>query len=261
MANRKKLIRRVQDPQVSKALLGDFFPEDIHTYRVDRHNFIVYLGGDPNAHTEGDNSEPGVEFNMADRFERNLDMLSGIDPERSILIKMSSCGGYWEEGMKIFGAILTCPNPVTVLGTKWCRSMTSIIPLAADKFVIRPPAQYMFHHGTYAINKTVQEVKTDMVEMEKQTEMMLRIYVARLKSQGIHKSDSEEDIKKMLSDYMEKKIDVWLSADEAQRWGFTDGVFEGNRKTLRATKVNTARRERMRAVLREKLRFIPSKIG
>lgn len=254
----KKAARHVQDEQARKALLGDFFPEDIHAYRIDRHSFTIYVGGDP-AHagqTEFDHGppEPGVEFNMADRFEINLGTLSGIDSARPILVNMASCGGDWEAGMKMGAAILYCPNPVTVLGTKWCRSMTSLIPLFADRFVIRPPAQYMIHHGTYGFSGLTQEANTDDIERRKTTETMLRIYAARLKSQGMYSGMDEKNIREILDEKIRREIDVWLTADEAQRWGFADDVFEGNWKTLRATQVNVERRKLMSAVLRKKIK-------
>ena len=242
-----------------KALLGDFMLEDMHDYRVDRHTFTIYLGGDPShwdSEKEMEYGEPGVEYKMADRFEINLDLLSGIDPNRPILVNMASCGGYWDDGMKIFSAILTCPNPVTVLATKWARSMTSLIPLAADRFLIRPPAQYMFHLGEYAFNGLAQQFQTDYRELEKSSEMMLRIYTARLQEQGAYKKWSVPRIRNLLTRNIRNHIDVWLPADEAARWGFADAVFDGDNENLRAPKINLSRRERMLEVLRRPIKVM-----
>lgn len=219
-----------------------------HDYRVDQRTFIVYVGGDPSAN--GPN-EPGVEYRMADRFDLNLEYLSSIDSERPILIHMSSCGGDCDEGMQMFGAILACPNPVTVLAIKTARSMTSIIPLAADRFVIRPPAQYMFHHGTYDFTGLDQEAEAADVERRKSNELMYRIYITRLKEQGRFKELSEESIRQTLRHEVQRNIDVWLSAYDAKRWGFVDSVYEGNYNTLRASGVNRARRENLLSVLRQ----------
>jgi ATP-dependent protease ClpP protease subunit len=236
----------------NRSLTGDFVLEDVHLYRVNRHTFTVYVGGDP-LHTaiDANLNEPGVEYLMADRFEMNLSILSGIDPQRPILVHLASCGGDWYAGMQMFGAILTCPNPVTVLATRWARSMTSIIPLAADRFVMRPPARYMFHDGHAAMSGTVKESLTDADELRKSSEIMLRIYVARLKERGIHKAKTDEELATLLRDLMDRRSDVWFSADEAKRWGFADGVFDGNLVTLLATSSNQSRRKRMLAVLRQ----------
>lgn len=237
--------------------LGDHFLDDVHNHRINRNNFSIYIGGDP-THMGNEGTEPGVEYNMADRFELNLDILSSLDKARPILVNMSSCGGEWEEGMKMFSAILSCPNPITVLATKHARSMTSLIPLAADKFLIRPPATYMFHRGTYAIESLDEEVETEDVERRKAGEMMLRIYVARLKAQGKFSAMSEGRIKEVLKEGMRNKINVHLTADEAVSWGFCDDVFLGynleEKEDFRATKVNVDRRYKMMEVLRKPIK-------
>ncbi len=235
----------------NKSLTGDFVLEDVHLYRVNRHTFTVYVGGDPQHLADEDRNEPGVEYLMADRFEMNLSILSGIDPQRPILVHLASCGGDWYAGMQMFGAILTCPNPVTVLATRWARSMTSIIPLAADRFAMRPPAKYMIHDGSAAIFGTTKEVLTDSEELRKSSEVMMRLYVARLKERGPHKEKTEEQLAATLRGLMDSKSDVWWSADEAKRWGFVDHVFDGNLSNLLATSPNQSRRKRMLAVLRK----------
>jgi len=252
-ASRSKKAARHEGAQ-SGGSLGDFFLEDIHLYRVDRHNFIIYVGGDPvhDGNREFEDGEPGVDYSMADRFAANLTALTNIDSKRPILVELSSCGGDWEEGMKMFGAILHCPNPVTVIATKWARSMSSIIPLAADKFIIRPPAKYMIHHGYTAFEGTEQEAYTYFEEGLRALEHMMRIYTARLKSQGAHRHKSEKTIRALLDEKVRRKIDVWFTADEAKQWGFADEVQEVSTDIRRAMKVNVQRRKLMEAVLRKK---------
>lgn len=256
-ASRAKRLVREKDARAQRALLGDFYPEDIHTYRIDRHTFTIYVGGDPQAHenvSDFDYGEPGVEHNMADRFEINMHTLSGIDSKRPILVVLSSCGGNWEDGMKMFSTILYSPNPVTVLATKWARSMTSIIPLAADRFVIQPPARYMIHRGKYGFGGLDQEADTHDTERRLSRDMMTRLYTARLQSQGEYASRGERDIKRMIDRWLERQIDVWFSADRAKEIGFGDDVFDGNWDSLRALEVNNERRTLMSAVLRRKRR-------
>jgi len=250
---KKRKVLHALRPENRRALLGDFVLEDTHYYCIDRHSFTIYVGGDPYISASAADRgfvEPGVEHHMADRFDKNLDILSGIDPERPILIKMSSCGGYWDEGMQMFSAILSCPNPVTVLATKWARSMTSLIPLAADRFVMRLPAQYMFHGGSFSFEGLNQEADTADLERRKAHEIMLKIYVARLRERGIFHKQKEKDIRDMLDERMRKRIDVWLSTTEAERWGFVDAIFDGDFDTLRAEKRNEKRRQAMLSVLR-----------
>jgi ATP-dependent protease ClpP protease subunit len=253
--SRKKTATSVADTKARKSLMDAFALDDLHNHRVDRHTFSIYVGGDP--HVEGDDvdgrgTEPGVEHHMADRFDINLNLLSSLNPKRPILVQIASCGGNWDEGMQMFGAIITCPNPVTVMATKWARSMTSIIPLAADKFVIRPPAQYMFHHGQYAYEGNAgEEAQTAFEEVQASRKMMLDLYVARLRSGGKFSRWSNERIKEMLEDKIRRKIDVWLDGDTAVKWGFVDAVYDGNYEALRVKIKNTERRAQMMAVIRK----------
>lgn len=234
--------------KIVKALMGDFALDNWHEHRVDRAAFTIYVGGDP--HLEGVDGEPGVEHHMADRLEMNLHVLSSIDPKRPILIIMSTCGGEWEPGMQMYAAILTCPNPITVLATKHARSMSSLIPLAADRFVIRPPAQFMFHHGSMIYEGLAgEEATTVFNELADSRDMMLRIYVERLKEQGKFHKQHPAKIRAMLEDKMRRRVDVFLTADEAVEWGFADGLVLGD--VQRATKKNIKRRNGMMAVLRK----------
>lgn len=179
---------------------------------------------------------------MADRLERNLHILSSLDRERPITVVLSSNGGYWEEGMQMFGAILTTPNPVTVIGIKDCRSMTSIIPLAADRFLIRPPSLYMIHRGTYGFDGTEHEVDTADIERRKINEIMVRIYAARLKE--TQPRVSEARLKDQIKALFQSKVDVWYSSDEAVKAGFADDLFLAQ-DDWRAEEINEDRRARM----------------
>lgn len=251
---KEKKARRAAETARKEALLGDKLTEDIHNFRVNRQDFIVYISGDPGhleSHSDLELGEPGVEYMMASRFEANLNLLSSIDPNRPIAVVMESCGGDMEAGFQMFGAILTCSNPITVIATKWARSMTSIIPLAADRFFIRPPHQYMIHHGKFGTYGLDQEAQTNDIERRKGRELMFRLYVARLKEQGKYKTKPPKWIRRKLDELIRKHIDVWFTADEAVEWGFADGIWDGSDKNKRAQKVNHARRKRMMKVLRQ----------
>lgn len=238
--------------RLTRALMSDYALDNWHQHRVDREAFIIYVGGDP--HDEGDfegnhGVEPGVTHHMADRLELNLSILTHINPKRPVLIVMATCGGNWEEGMQMFGALLTCPNPITILGTKHCRSMSSIVPLAADRFVMRPPAEFMYHYGTWGFEGLAGgQAWTEFAQLKKFNNMMLRIYVARLKEQGKFAKQHPAKIRHMLEGNLDRKVDVFLSTDEAVQWGFSDGVSLG--PVDRALKRNTKRRSAMMAVLR-----------
>lgn len=220
----------------------DIIFSNVHHYRLNHDTFTIFVSGDADAYSHDDDSEPGVTHHMADRFERNLNILSSIDPDRPIAVIMSSNGGFWEEGMQMFGAVLTCSNPITVIATKDARSMTSLIPLAADRFLIRPPAKYMIHTGTGGGSGTSIELDTIDAERRKEDEVMLRIYATRLKE--THPRVSETRLKEQIKGLFQSKVDVWYSSDEAVKAGFVDDLFLGQ-SDWRAEEVNEDRRAKM----------------
>lgn len=235
--------------KLRRSLLGDFALDNWHDHRIDREAFVIYVGSDPRQE-QNTEFEAGVEHHMADRLELNLDILRHLDPARPILITMGTCGGDWEAGMQMFGAIVTAPNPITILGTRHSRSMSSIIPLAADRFLMRPPTDFMFHHGTWAYEGTAGgEASSAYQLLERSRDMMLRLYIARLREQGKWKNKHPSYIKHLLEDHMNRKVDCYLSTDEAVDWGFADGIALGPVK--RIEKRNAKRRAAMMAVLRK----------
>lgn len=204
--------------------------EEIHEYGLDMQHFTLYLQGveeSPDSGLEGE--EPGVEFRMANRFIRSIDMLSGHDPERPILISMKTNGGDWAEGMAIYDAIIAAPNPVTIVNYTHARSMSSIIFEAANKRIMMPHSTFMYHMGTYGVGGTWKQAmataKFDMVEED----LMLDIYVKRMKNTPGSKvrSWSKKRIKEYLIAEMDTKEDVYLRAKDAVEWGFADEVFTG----------------------------------
>ena len=228
----------------------------MNDYRLDRAQFILHLQTkDVDPENANEVSESGVTPTMANQFARGLSILSGLSPERPILVEMSTDGGDVEAGMQMFDSILACPNPITILSHRWARSMSSIIPLAADKFVMMPSAKYMYHLGSCVFTGLDQEADTFFTELKEMRERMFIIYVTRLKEQGVYSRWSEQRIVKMLEDKIKDHIDVWLSSREAKRWGFADDVFNGNWKNLRTNKRNELRRKRMLDSLHEHVRI------
>lgn len=141
---------------------------------------------------------------------------------------MKTCGGDWKEGMAIYDAIKSCPNQVIILNYTHARSMSSLIFQAADKRVMMPHSTFMFHDGTMAINGTVKQFYTEYEQTKIQEDQMLNIYIDSMKKKGKMKNDKPEKIRKWLRDQMDKKEDVYLSAEQAVEYGFADEIFGAN---------------------------------
>jgi len=202
-----------------------------HEYDIDYENNEIWLVGarEYSAGTGSeDDGEPGVEHIMAGRFLKNLTSLMKKEGNEAILIHMKTCGGHWSEGMAIYDAIKSCPNPVTILSYTHARSMSSLIFLAANKRVMMPHSTFMYHEGSMFNGGTVKQYLTEAKQSVLAGDQMLNIYIDALKKQGSMKSWSRKRIKALLLHEMAYKEEVYLSAKESVKTGFADEVFNGN---------------------------------
>jgi ATP-dependent Clp protease protease subunit len=201
--------------------------DQIHEKDVDLISNHIYLFGREEYHNE-DQSEPGVEYMMANRFIRNLNLCMRANPNTPILIHMKTNGGYWEEGMAIYDAIKSCPFPVTILNYTHARSMSSLIFQAANKRVMMPHSTFMLHDGTLGIEGTVKQVHSAVEFGKIQDAQMMKIYIDTMKHQGKLSKRSKKAIEEWLRSQMDKKEDVYFTAEEAVEYGFADEIFNNN---------------------------------
>lgn len=199
----------------------------IHNFNLDLKNNHIYLMGEE-AYVDNETfAEPGVEFAMANRFIRNLNICIRQNPKKPILVHMKTNGGMWTEGMAIHNTIKSSPSPVTILNYTHARSMSSLIMQAANKRVMMPDSYFLFHRGTLAMSGEYTTVVSNIKWSEKDNERMIQVYINAIKSSP-HSSLSrwsDLKIKRWLVHQMDKKADVFLSPEEAVEYGLADSVF------------------------------------
>jgi ATP-dependent protease ClpP protease subunit len=211
----------------------------VHDRNIDIRQFAIYMIGEVMEYDADDNwdnrEEPGVEYQMASRLIKNLQILSGLDAKRPILIHMKTNGGDWNEGMAIYDAIRFAPNPIVILNYTHARSMSSIIFQAADRRIMMPHATFMFHEGTMSVSGTWKSVVSAVDFAKGDNEEMLNIYIGRMKERGCYASASKAMIAKTMQGLMNTKEDVYFLAQTTVEWGLADGIFDGNWEGLRAS--------------------------
>lgn len=200
----------------------------IHDYDVDPESNHIYLfAADRGYEVQPDGEEPGIDFYIANRFIRNMNLCMRINPNKSILIHMKTDGGDWHEGMAIYDTIRACPVGVTILNYTHASSMSSIIFQAANKRVMMPNSTFMFHAGMMTIEGTHKQVYYTMAFYKKSFDLMLDIYSRRMKEPGCKFSNKSLTwIKKWLKEQIDKKEDVYLTAKETVELGLADEVFD-----------------------------------
>jgi ATP-dependent protease ClpP protease subunit len=206
--------------------------QQTHEYDLNLSSNQIFLFG-AETYTAGSNEmldlgEPGIEYVIANRFIRNLNLCMRINSKKPILIHMKTCGGFWTEGMAIYDAIKSCPNPVTILSYTHARSMSSLILQAANKRVLMPNSYFMIHDGTDYVSGTQKSVRSYVDFGRIASKTMLDIYVKSLKENGKFKNKSEKVITNWLKSKMNEKEEVYLTAKESVEIGFADEIFDAN---------------------------------
>jgi ATP-dependent Clp protease protease subunit len=212
---------------------SDDLIHQLHNYDVDlKSNHIYLMGVDRGYEVNSGTEEPGVEFTMANRFIKNINICMRVNQDKPIIIHMKTCGGDWQEGMAIYDAIKSCPSRVIILNYTHARSMSSIIFQAADKRIMMPNSYFMLHDGSYGIEGTVKQVKSAVKFEERTEKTMLDIYANAMTENGSMAGKDKNKIKKWLRSQMDSEEDVYLTAEQAVFYGLADAVFNYDWKTL-----------------------------
>lgn len=209
---------------------------NIQEYGIDTEHFTIYIQGEE-ANPYDDCPDPGVDYRMANKLIKNLDVLTASDSERPIIISMKTTGGDWHEGMAMYDAILATPNPISIIAYTFAESMGSVILQAANKRIMMPHSIFMFHEGHENFAGTRKEIRSEEAVSKLLEEEMLQIYIDCLKrSQGKAKNWSRKRIREWLVEQMNEKENVYLTAEDAVKIGFADEIFSSWDTVTRYTK-------------------------
>jgi ATP-dependent protease ClpP protease subunit len=132
---------------------------DVHHFGINNDTREIFVGG----YIDG---EDEIDYRSAIQLIKNLRILD-IKPGK-IIIHLSIMGGVWEYGIAIFDAINACHNKVITISHAHARSMSSIVPQAADIRIIMPHALFMVHEGTIEVDATSKSA-TALIEQNNKT--------------------------------------------------------------------------------------------
>lgn len=196
----------------------------IHEYDLDVEKRDIFLFGREEYKDAFEGEEPGVEWMMANRLVKNLRILSVLSSD-PILIHMKTNGGDWMEGMAIYQAIKACPCYISILNYTHARSMSSIILQAADYRAMMPYTQFMYHDGTIGFDGMVRQFWTEAEQQTIAEKQMFDIYLDKAEGAPFWGNKKRWQIKKAMRAKMDKKEEVYLTAEETVEQGFADAVF------------------------------------
>lgn len=196
---------------------------DCHDYGIMLDSREIFLNSRTEVQEENGSM---IDHWAATNFVRNLRILLSISTE-PILVHMITCGGYWQYGMAIYDAIKASPAHITVVAYAHSRSMSSVIPQAADTRIIMPNAEFLIHYGTFYFSGNTTSAISEGEQLIKESNSMVDIYMERctIGSYWKKKKMSKLSIRKHIADNMNLKQEYYMTPRESVEKGFMDAVL------------------------------------
>tara|TARA_A100001201_G_scaffold123613_1_gene107554 strand:- start:62 stop:736 length:675 start_codon:yes stop_codon:yes gene_type:complete len=198
---------------------------DLHNYSSSLKTREIFLH---NHFASSDDSNPGVEYRMANTFIKNIRALDSVN-HNHIMIHMQSVGGEWSDGMAIYDAIINCKSYVSILVYGQAESMSSIILQAADSRIMMPNAYFMSHYGSSASEGEYQSVQNWIAYEKYICNTMLDIYAGQCLNGKFFKDKYSDKITvTKVKNFLNTKLkqgDWYINAEDTVHYGFADGVL------------------------------------
>jgi ATP-dependent protease ClpP protease subunit len=195
---------------------------NIHDYNIDIENREIYL----HSYFSAENDESGVDYRSAIIFEKNLRYLNLISLE-PILIHMHLPGGDWQDCLGIYDAIKASKSKTIVVASAKVESSSTVLLQAADLRILTPNTNFLVHYGSISVDNEHKAALSMIQWSEKESEKMIDIFTEKCMNSIISK---EKNWKKMMArkhivNQLATKRDWILTAEEAVRYGFADGIL------------------------------------
>lgn len=195
---------------------------NIHDYNIDIDNREIYL----HSYFSEGSDESGVDYRSAIVFEKNLRYLNllSLDP---ILIHMHLPGGDWQDCLGIYDAIKSSKSKTIIVASAKVESSSTVLLQAADLRILTPNTNFLVHYGSISVDNEHKAALSMVQWSEKESEKMIDIFTEKCMNSMISK---EKNWKKMMArkhivSQLATKRDWILTAEEAVRYGFADGIL------------------------------------
>jgi hypothetical protein len=196
--------------------------QDIHNYNIDIENREIYL----HSYLSDGDDEAGVDYRSAIIFEKNLRYLNllSLDP---ILVHMHLPGGDWQDCLGIYDYIKNSKSKVCIVAFAKVESSSSVLLQAADLRILSPNTNFLIHYGSLSIDNEHKAALSTVQWSEKESQKMIDIFTDRCINSSISKEKNwkRSMARKHIVSQLATKRDWILSAEEAVRYGFADGIL------------------------------------
>jgi ATP-dependent Clp protease protease subunit len=174
-------------------------------------NRTIVISSTINSDTAKTVIEKIVEYNTDDRSREKKEV--GFKPSPISLI-INTGGGYVTDGFAIISAILTSKTPVYTICFGRAMSMGFAIFAAGHKRIAHSLSLFMYHEIGSTLWGKLQDIKDDAKFLELQMKMYDQFILERTKI-----------TREKLDEVKEKRIDWYLTADDAVKCGLADELL------------------------------------
>jgi len=145
--------------------------------------------------------------------------------DNEVIVKISSGGGYVNEGLAIFNLLRNSKKDITVHIIGQAYSIASVIAMAGKKIYIAEFADMMLHPAWTFTEGNAEDLRKTADELDAVSDELFKTYLTR---------DKAKDSETTLKSYFE--AEKFIKADECITLGLCDGLLEDQNAVKYLTK-------------------------
>lgn len=168
--------------------------------------------------------------------------------------ELASLGGDLDTGLKINERVRSYPGKTIANITGLTASATTVIAAGCDYVKMSSNALYLIHNGWKEVTGNIYDFERAIQDMSKTDAIMVKIYLSEAKKRG--KNLTEAKIIELM------KNGAWLTAYEAEEYGFVDEVYDPELRIAANVIINDAKNkinDNLLIKLKEKMNIFGSK--
>jgi ATP-dependent Clp protease protease subunit len=160
-----------------------------------------------------------VNDRMSTIVQAQLLFLDQQDSRKTITIHIDTGGGSVKSGLSMVDVMSYIKSPIATINTGMAASMGSVL-LGAGTRGMRSSLRFsktMLHQSSGGAMGNIQDARITMIEWEKTNQILFELLG----------SYCDKDPKQVMED---AQRDLWLSSEEALKYGIIDEIIVGNKK-------------------------------
>lgn len=155
-----------------------------------------------------------IDKELSNKFIKILNFIDKTSGDITIIL--DSEGGCVTRGFKMYDAIKSCSNDVTIKVVGAAMSIASVILQAADTRIITENSKLMIHRGSMEVEGHFTDVKRAVAENEEDDKRCAAIYLEKIRE--VKPEYKPSQVQKLMD------FDTYLNAKKCLELGLVDEV-------------------------------------